>query len=117
MRIARVIDTNDQQRLVCEEPDGSYVAVKGDPLGPWDKTGEAVTVKSWLPPVDPAAVLCIGLNYRKHALDNVRVRCEGGGKLRLLALTTGCDRIKKGPTRGEWIIPKLGVYSILVAEN
>jgi len=57
------------------------------------------------------------LNYRKHALDNVRVRCEGGGKLRLLALTTGCDRIKKGPMRGEWIIPKLGVYSILVAEN
>ena len=67
MRIARVIDTNDRQQLVCEEPDGSYVAVKGDPLGPWDKTGEAVTVKSWLAPVDPAAVLCIGLNYRKHA--------------------------------------------------
>jgi len=57
------------------------------------------------------------LNYRKHTLENVRVRCEGGGKLRLLALTQGCDRIIRGPTRGEWIIPRLGVYSILVAED
>jgi len=67
MRIARVIDIQDRQQLVCEEPDGSYVAVKGDPLGPWEKTGEPVEVKRWLPPVNPAALLCIGLNYRKHA--------------------------------------------------
>jgi len=57
------------------------------------------------------------LNYRKHALENVRVRCGDGGKLRLLALTPGCDQIRKGPTRGEWIIPRLGVYSILVAKD
>jgi len=57
------------------------------------------------------------LNYRKHPLENVRVRCSGSGKLRLLALTPGCDRIRKGPTRGEWIIPRLGVYSILVVED
>ena len=67
MRIARVIDTHDRQQLVCEEPDGSYVAVRGGPLGPWEKTGEPVAVKRWLAPVEATALLCIGLNYRKHA--------------------------------------------------
>jgi len=57
------------------------------------------------------------LNYRKHALENVRLRYEGEGRLRLLALTPGYDRIRRGPARGEWIIPKLGVYSILMAED
>ncbi|MHC4118248.1 MAG: hypothetical protein ACYSWO_12140 [Planctomycetota bacterium] len=57
------------------------------------------------------------LNYRKHTLENVRIRCSGGRKPRLLALTRGCDRIDKGPKPGEWIIPKLGVYSILIVED
>ena len=67
MRIARVIDTDDRQQLVCEEPDGRFVAVTGDPLGPWEKSGRPVTVKRRLPPVEARALLCIGLNYRKHA--------------------------------------------------
>ncbi|MHC4565709.1 MAG: hypothetical protein ACYTE3_08110 [Planctomycetota bacterium] len=57
------------------------------------------------------------LNYRKHPLENVRVRYPGGRKLRLLALTEGCDRIREGALRNEWIIPRLGVYSILVATD
>ena len=57
------------------------------------------------------------LDYRKHVLENVRVRCSGGEELRLLALTPDCDRIIKGPTRDEWIIPRLGVYSILTVER
>ena len=57
------------------------------------------------------------LNYLRHTLDNVLVRYEDGGRRRLLALTPGCDQIRRGPRHGEWIIPKLGVYSILVAED
>ena len=67
MRIARVIDTEDRQQLVCEETDGSFTALKGEPLGQCEKTGERVEVKSWLSPVTPTALFCIGLNYQKHA--------------------------------------------------
>jgi len=67
MRIARIVDAENKQRLVCEETDGGYTAVTGDPLGPWEKTGETVAVKSWLSPVSPTTIMCIGLNYRKHA--------------------------------------------------
>ena len=74
MRLARVIDADDRERLVCEEADGSFVAVEGDALGACEKTGEAVDVKRWLPPVEPRAVMCIGLNYGAHA-------AEGGMKV------------------------------------
>ena len=53
------------------------------------------------------------LNYQKRPVENVRVRCSGGEKLSLLALTPGCERIHKGTGGNEWVIPKLGVYSIL----
>jgi len=67
MRIARIIDADDQPRLVCEEADGTFTAITGDPLAPGEKTGDTVTVKSWLSPVSPTTIIGIGLNYRKHA--------------------------------------------------
>jgi hypothetical protein len=57
------------------------------------------------------------LNYRKHPLKNVRIRCPGAEKLHLLSLTAGCEQIRKGTKANEWIIPKLGVYSILAVED
>ncbi len=67
MRIARVIDIENRQQLVCEESDGSFAALSGEPMGQCEKTGEEVQVKSWRPPVSPTAIFCIGLNYQKHA--------------------------------------------------
>jgi hypothetical protein len=57
------------------------------------------------------------LNYRKHPLVNVRVRCPGVKKLHLLSLSPGCEQIRKGTKANEWVIPKLGVYSILAVEG
>lgn len=57
------------------------------------------------------------LNYHKRPLVNVRVRCRGVKKLHLLSLTPGCEQTKKGTKTNEWIIQKLGVYSILVVED
>jgi hypothetical protein len=57
------------------------------------------------------------LNYRKHPLVNVRVRCPGVKKLHLLSLSPGCEQIRKGTRANEWIIPKLGVYSILAVKD
>jgi len=57
------------------------------------------------------------LNYRKHPLVNVRVRCPGVKKLHLLSLSPGCEQIRKGTKANEWVIPKLGVYSILAVKD
>jgi len=50
--------------------DGSTaVVIKGDIFGTWEEGCERVTVAGLLPVVRPAAVLCIGLNYRRHAAE------------------------------------------------
>ncbi len=41
--------------------------LSGDIFGTLSKTGEKTQVKKILPPFAPAAVFCIGLNYRAHA--------------------------------------------------
>ena len=57
------------------------------------------------------------LNYRKHPLLNVRVRCAGAEKLNLLSLNPECEQIRKGAKVDDWVIPKLGVYTILEIEG
>lgn len=42
-------------------------AVDGGPYGPWKVTGDTVRVDKLLAPVQPTAIMCIGLNYREHA--------------------------------------------------
>ena len=67
MRIGRIIDADNRQLWVCEESDGAHTLLEGDPFEQCRKTDQVVQVKRWLPPVEPPALLCIGLNYRKHA--------------------------------------------------
>lgn len=68
MRIARVQDEQDCIVWAEETTDGKLMQLEGDPFaGTLKPTGEAVTVKHFLPPVEPRAVICIGLNYAKHA--------------------------------------------------
>jgi len=54
------------------------------------------------------------LNYQKETLENVRVRIPGKQSVELIALTPGCDAITKSNTADEWILPRLGVYTMLV---
>ncbi|KAF1329093.1 5-carboxymethyl-2-hydroxymuconate isomerase, partial [Globisporangium splendens] len=49
--------TSDSVRLVEND----------DPLGSLKFTGERAMIKKLLAPVEPSQILCIGLNYRKHA--------------------------------------------------
>ena len=68
MKFARVIDASDRQTWITKAPGSGYRRVEGDPLsGSAAPTDEPVEVKQWLAPTDPPAILCIGLNYRKHA--------------------------------------------------
>ena len=62
----------------CQREDGSIVAINGDPLagsgplgpggtGAWSVTRRIISGARLLAPVAPPAVVCIGLNYRRHA--------------------------------------------------
>jgi len=54
----------------CAVQDGEeLVLVEGDVFGEWRRTGERVKLSdaSLLPPVEPAKVVALGLNYRDHA--------------------------------------------------
>ncbi len=68
MRLVRILDKNDQVVYAVEQTDGRLLKLEGDISGGESQiTDEAVEPSRWLPPLDPTAILCIGLNYRRHA--------------------------------------------------
>lgn len=68
MRLARIKDSTGETFYAAEQADGSLRRVAGDVLaGEATVTEDVVTAAEWLTPVVPRAILCIGLNYRKHA--------------------------------------------------
>jgi 2-keto-4-pentenoate hydratase/2-oxohepta-3-ene-1,7-dioic acid hydratase in catechol pathway len=68
VRIARF---QDQTGAVCTgvaHGDGSFTYAQGNMFdGSFKDTGKAATVSKLLAPVEPPVVVCIGLNYKKHA--------------------------------------------------
>ena len=68
MKIFRYTDSSNQRLYGITQPDGSRVGAEGDPYaGTLKPTGKPADVKRLLPPVEPTNILCIGLNYQKHA--------------------------------------------------
>ena len=49
------------------QADGIGHRIEGDLFGSYCVTGEAVKIGKLLAPIQPTAIFCIGLNYRKHA--------------------------------------------------
>ena len=49
--------------------DGHVTRIEGDPLTSFADTGEVADVAKTLAPIEPRDVICIGLNYRKHAAE------------------------------------------------
>jgi 2-keto-4-pentenoate hydratase/2-oxohepta-3-ene-1,7-dioic acid hydratase in catechol pathway len=67
MRIIRFTGT-DGQVYAGSEYDGSTAAViQGDIYSKVQVTDRRIAVQELLPPVSPAAIFCIGLNYKQHA--------------------------------------------------
>ncbi len=60
----------------CQREDGTIVAINGDPLTgmpggtPYSVTRRVIGDARLLAPVVPGSVLCIGLNYRRHAAES-----------------------------------------------
>ena len=67
MRIVRFVDDADETQYGCQHEEGTITRIDGCIFGDYSDTGEATTVKKLLTPFQPQAVVCIGLNYRKHA--------------------------------------------------
>jgi 2-keto-4-pentenoate hydratase/2-oxohepta-3-ene-1,7-dioic acid hydratase in catechol pathway len=69
MKIIRYQDS--QNRIGCgwEGKEGRYYRISGDILGDWTATELPADVSKLLAPISPAGILCIGLNYRQHAME------------------------------------------------
>jgi len=72
MKLIRFLDGSGAAQYGVRHTDGTTTRLVGDPFGVSSDSGQAVHVEKILAPIEPTAILCIGLNYRKHA--------EEGGK-------------------------------------
>ncbi len=67
MKISRFLDAGGATRYGCIHDDGGTTLIEGDIFGEYKDTGETVEVKKLLAPIAPVDILCIGLNYVRHA--------------------------------------------------
>jgi 2-keto-4-pentenoate hydratase/2-oxohepta-3-ene-1,7-dioic acid hydratase in catechol pathway len=67
MKFVRYLDPVGKVQYGSEQPDGSVFRLEGDPFAGFSRSGEQAQVRKLLAPIVPAQILCIGLNYRKHA--------------------------------------------------
>ena len=67
MRIIRYEDEAGRVHQGAEQQDGGVLRIEGDIFGEYRVTDERAVVRKLLAPVDAKQIICIGLNYRKHA--------------------------------------------------
>jgi 2-keto-4-pentenoate hydratase/2-oxohepta-3-ene-1,7-dioic acid hydratase in catechol pathway len=66
MRILRYLSKSGETRYAAET-EGGACEITGDIFGDFSVTGKPAEIGKLLAPVEPANILCIGLNYRRHA--------------------------------------------------
>lgn len=69
MKIIRYQDSKGQIHFASEGADGTRREIAGDIFGSHQVTDRAADVNKLLAPVVPTTILCIGLNYRRHAAE------------------------------------------------
>ncbi len=69
MRIIRYQDAAGQVKFAAQQPDGTAREITGDLFGRYEVTSRPADVRKLLAPIDPKGILCIGLNYRRHAAE------------------------------------------------
>ena len=67
MRIIRYQDSKGVIAHGAQQADGSVLKIAGDIYDHPQVTRERADARKLLAPIMPAAILCIGLNYRRHA--------------------------------------------------
>ena len=66
----KIIRYQDQQGTIAhaaQQPDGTALKLIGDIFNSPKVTTEKADVTKLLAPIQPSAIICIGLNYRRHA--------------------------------------------------
>ena len=67
MRIIRYLAQEGDIRFAAEQPGGRCFDIRGDIFRTFEVTGHESNMVKVLAPIEPRVILCIGLNYRKHA--------------------------------------------------
>jgi 2-keto-4-pentenoate hydratase/2-oxohepta-3-ene-1,7-dioic acid hydratase in catechol pathway len=67
MHIIRFLDSLGQTHLGVDQQDGTALRIQGDLFANHTVTHQKIAVHKLLAPIQPTAIFCIGLNYRKHA--------------------------------------------------
>jgi 2-keto-4-pentenoate hydratase/2-oxohepta-3-ene-1,7-dioic acid hydratase in catechol pathway len=67
MKLVRYQDSAGRISFGNRHEDGRVTRIEGDILGSFTDSGQAADVAKQLAPIDPRDIICIGLNYRKHA--------------------------------------------------
>ncbi len=69
MRIVRFLDENGKECYGRDFRDGQAVLLHGHLFHGFQECGNHGSREKLLAPLDPVAILCIGLNYRQHAAE------------------------------------------------
>ena len=67
MKIIRYSDSQGNIAHAAQQADGSSLVIEGDIFGEHRVTDRAADIAKLLAPVQPFAIICIGLNYKFHA--------------------------------------------------
>jgi 2-keto-4-pentenoate hydratase/2-oxohepta-3-ene-1,7-dioic acid hydratase in catechol pathway len=67
MKIVRFLNDQSEEQYGVQHDNGSTTVLEGDIFGEYRDTGAAASVNKLLAPVQPVDILCIGLNYARHA--------------------------------------------------
>ena len=67
MKIIRYQDSQSKIHQGIQHADGTTTRIEGELFGDHADSGEAADVVKLLAPIQPVDIICIGLNFRKHA--------------------------------------------------
>src|SRR5256885_454556 len=67
MKIIRYQDRQGEPGYAARQTDGTDLKLTGNIFDSPKMTTEKVNVAKLLAPIQPSSIICIGLNYRKHA--------------------------------------------------
>jgi len=70
MKLIRYSDSDGHVHHAAQQPDGSALVIEGDIYGSFHVTRDRADVAKLLAPIVPGSILCIGLNYKRHAQES-----------------------------------------------
>ncbi len=70
MKIIRFLDDDGREHAGAWDGDGTARRIEGDVFGAYTVTDEVRPIAKLLAPVAAPTILCIGLNYRRHAAES-----------------------------------------------